>query len=312
MTLASFAHASDIEDAMRHLTANVDLKVHWTPRGTVTEFYNTGLKHYFRTADAAEVTAIQQGAAGPGWQLTGDDFMSWTASFKPPNSLPVCRFYAAGPNSHFYTIDAAECEAVKRDPGWKYEGVAFYALAPTNGQCGSEYRAVYRLYNDGFVRNDSNHKFTTSLTTYQTMQAATPKWTGEGTVMCAPLPTTADQQKTELLLGGSGVWTVGPYRFGNTTYTDILRFIDLYQSPSTGTIYAQGINKYGAGYPILGGYTASNGKWLILSSYTSSGGYPYDVYEVTIAPAFFMSGCYYFWSSSTASLGPCTSITGHL
>ena len=40
--------------------------------------------------------------------------------------MPVCRFYAKGPNSHFYTAEAVECAAVKNDPGWTFEGIAYY------------------------------------------------------------------------------------------------------------------------------------------------------------------------------------------
>jgi len=44
---------------------------------------------------------------------------------------PVCRFYgvpAGGPNSHFFTASAAECDLVKRSGGWFYEGIGFYIL----------------------------------------------------------------------------------------------------------------------------------------------------------------------------------------
>ena len=41
----------------------------------------------------------------------------------------VCRFFGTpnvGPNSHFYTADAAECAKVKTYPAWTFEGIAFY------------------------------------------------------------------------------------------------------------------------------------------------------------------------------------------
>ncbi len=158
--------------------------------GTVVEFYNETLKHYFRTAEPAEVTAILNGAAGPGWIRTFDDFPAWTEGGpRPSTALPVCRFYAAGPNSHFFTSDDAECAQVRLDPGWHYEGIAFYVAAKDSaGACGIDYAPIYRAYNNRFAFNDSNHRFTTSQTVYQQMIAQ--GWAGEGIVMCVPSPPT--------------------------------------------------------------------------------------------------------------------------
>ncbi|MBK9607470.1 MAG: hypothetical protein IPO58_13990 [Betaproteobacteria bacterium] len=52
--------------------------------GTVVEFYNTGLNHYFVTADPNEAAAIDNGAAGPGWGRTGLTFKSGG-----PNRVPL-------------------------------------------------------------------------------------------------------------------------------------------------------------------------------------------------------------------------------
>lgn len=301
LSTLAFAQQAPMTDALHEWAgAESALKVHLSPRGTVTEFFNTTLKHYFRTGDPGEVAAIQNGSAGPGWTLTNDNFMAWTADFRPVNGLPVCRFYAAGPNSHFYTIDAAECDFVKKDPGWKYEGVAFYALAPTNGQCSAaDYRPVYRLYNDRFAFNDSNHKFTTSATVYQSMQTASPPWKGEGIVMCAPLPTTMDQQRTEQLIGGT--WVI-PYRFGLTNYVDNLSFFDVIQG-SDGSALAAGVNKFNRA--AVGQWFPDLGAWLALATYSASGGYPYDAYKFVSVGTNTISGCYYFLLSSSSSTAGC-------
>jgi hypothetical protein len=94
------------------------------------EFYNIDLQHYFVTAVAAEATAIDNGSAGPGWVRTGASYEvlggpTTSFLFNDPKALlaasPVCRFYGTpgiGPNSHFYTADANECNIVKQDPGW--------------------------------------------------------------------------------------------------------------------------------------------------------------------------------------------------
>ena len=155
----------------------------------VVEFHNTQLDHYFMAAGPGEIQGILNGAAGPGWELTGQAFKAWLtapsdASF---GAVPVCRFYgtpAGGPNSHFFTAEPGECDAVKRNGGWFYEGIGFYIRpVDSNGACPAGYLQVQRAYNNGFPRNDSNHRFSTSDSTMRAMAAQ--GWTVEGAVMCA-------------------------------------------------------------------------------------------------------------------------------
>jgi len=166
------------------------------PTATVVEFYNTALHHYFVTASADEASAIDHGSAGEGWIRTGGRFSAFATEGGDVDLLAVCRFYGStaldpatglrrGPNSHFYTSDAAECAQVKLDPGWTYEGIAFYIRAAAAQGCGSSDQKVYRSYNNGWVRNDSNHRYTTDLTVQQKMPAQ--GYAPEGVVMCAPL-----------------------------------------------------------------------------------------------------------------------------
>ena len=154
----------------------------------VVEFFNTILGHYFISGGAGEIGSVDKGGAGPGWQRTGFGFRAYIPeSGVPAGALPVCRFYGTpgrGPNSHFYTVRADECAQVKTDPGWTYEGTAFYLFAPVNGQCASAQQAVYRVYNNRFPQNDSNHRYTTDSRVYAQMQ--TQGWAAEGTVFCAP------------------------------------------------------------------------------------------------------------------------------
>ena len=154
------------------------------------EFYNTILGHYFMAAGTDEIAAIAAGSAGPGWQLTGQSFKVWPASSSPPASagaVPVCRFYGGlngGPNSHFFTAQASECALVKQQGGWYYEGIGFQIHpVDASGQCPTGYLQVNRAYNNGFVHNDSNHRYSTSDSTMRDMGQA--GWTVEGTVMCA-------------------------------------------------------------------------------------------------------------------------------
>lgn len=168
-----------ILDATRTLTAVAALK----PYVLVYEYFNVDLIHFFRTASAAESSSVLTGGAGDGWRDTQDYFLAWRDASQ--GAVPVCRFYGTpgiGPNSHFYTADASECATVKKDRGWTYEGIAYYVKLPVNKVCPSGTTPVYRLYNDRWMYNDSNHRFTTDQSEVQDLVKA--NWSYEGVVMC--------------------------------------------------------------------------------------------------------------------------------
>jgi hypothetical protein len=165
----------------------VDVHVPFATQGTeilAYEFFNTGLGHYFLSTAPSETAGILAGAAGPGWELTGQSFKAWltlpTDTFG--NVGPVCRFYGRGPNSHFFTAEPSECELVKRDPGWFYEGIGLYERRVGAG-CPPGTLQVNRAYNNRFAQNDSNHRFSTSDSTMADM--ARVGWIVEGAMMCA-------------------------------------------------------------------------------------------------------------------------------
>jgi uncharacterized protein (DUF1800 family) len=158
------------------------------PTGTAVEYFNTILGHYFITADPLEMASVEGGGAGPGWQRTGGEFGVFRAPSDAAGLSPVCRFYGTpgvGPNSHFYTADPAECESVKESIGWSYEGIAFYIALPASGQCAAGTTPVFRSYNNGYARNDSNHRFTVDPTVFA--HSASFGYEPEGVAMCAPL-----------------------------------------------------------------------------------------------------------------------------
>ncbi len=157
------------------------------PDAMVVEFFNGILGHYFITASASEATGIDNGLAGPGWSRTGQTFKAWKSG-PMPNASPVCRFYgnqaAGGPNSHFFTVVAQECAAVRTDPGWTLETTSAYWIVQPGAACPSFTLPVYRAYNNGYLNHDSNHRFTTDFATFNAM--GTQGWIKEGVVMCAP------------------------------------------------------------------------------------------------------------------------------
>jgi hypothetical protein len=164
----------------------------------VVEYYANTTGHYFLTAGPSDITGLDPGTLT--WKRTGQGFKAWLRrSDAPAAAVPVCRFYAGGPNSHFYTGVAADCEALKSLEalqrseasakgmsflGWQFEQIAFYALVPVNGQCPGDTYPVYRAYNQRGIYNDSNHRFMADWLERSAMFAA--GWADEGPAFCSP------------------------------------------------------------------------------------------------------------------------------
>lgn len=192
------------------------------PDSQAVEYFNTGTGHYFVTAGAGEALGIDAGAAGPGWVRTGRSFQAWLSSASAPSDAqPVCRFYSTMANSHFYTANADECQALKAAAdqelaatgtvkGWSYEGTAFYIETPQDGQCPAGTTAIDRVYNDGFATGEgSNHRFVDDDALAQLM--VDRQWVPEGAAFCAQAKATgteADLAPTATRFDSlAGTWT---------------------------------------------------------------------------------------------------------
>jgi serine protease len=101
--------------------------------------------------------------------------------------LPVCRFFGTpgvGPNSHFYTAYANECDAVRKDAHWVEEGVTFRAMLPQDGRCADGDDTVLRLWSAGTNVTQTRHRYVVDPSIAAAMKAA--GWVLEGPVFCAP------------------------------------------------------------------------------------------------------------------------------
>jgi len=146
----------------------------------VVEYYNPYLDHYFITAQPAEIAYIDSVLYGS-FQRTGLYFYAYLSPIiAPPDSRPVCRFFAAGLiNSHFFTANGSECAFVLTHwPGtWFLETPAsFYIQVPDfRGNCPDGTLPVYRFFNN---RNDANHRYTVDLSVRRAM--LNRSWVPEG------------------------------------------------------------------------------------------------------------------------------------
>jgi hypothetical protein len=156
---------------------------------TVLELYNARLNHYFLTLDPAEYDHLVNDP-GSAWFPTGQGFKVFPQppSNNPGSVAPVCRFDAyrrGGPASAFFTVAGAECELTKANGYWRYRGTPWYIQQPfgTPQQCPAGYLGVNRAYNQGHIRNDPSHRYTTSDSAMHEMERQ--GWIYEGMTMCA-------------------------------------------------------------------------------------------------------------------------------
>ena len=159
-----------------NLELSADERIAW-------EFYNQSRDHYFITTELAEAAMLDAGVVVPGWQRTQFNFKVRPVGDSRGDA--ACRFYGTpgiSLNSHFYTINAAECAIVKADPSWLYEGLAFNADAPVAGDCPPDRVPVTRLYNNGGT-GEVSHRYVTSHS--EVRELGQRGWIVEGPVFCA-------------------------------------------------------------------------------------------------------------------------------
>lgn len=162
----------------------------------LVEFYNTVVDYYFITSRSNDMALL-------------DSLESWT---RTGNVIPVYSTQAAGTQginryyfdrvarnssrgSHFYTLVASEKAALsalnpgnRQQPGLPFaEGVDSYAFPPAvegvGGRCAAGQAPVYRLFRGSAnFPDDPNHRFTSSLNTYNAFRAQ--GWDGEGVKFC--------------------------------------------------------------------------------------------------------------------------------
>lgn len=158
------------------------------PTVGLIEYYHSSFDHYFVTYLPNEIAGLDGGSI-KGWTRTGRRLSAWSAPVT--DSSPVCRFFsdkAAPKSSHFYTSFEFECDKVKGDGYWSFEGEVFHVGLPdANGTCSPGLVPVYRLYNDA-MSGASNHRFTTDpiLRSIMIARGWVPEGMGPGVTMCVP------------------------------------------------------------------------------------------------------------------------------
>lgn len=159
---------------------------------TAVEYFHAGFGHYFITTSPSEIAALDADSEN-GWNRTGLSFATFPLDL--PHVARVCRFWSgqrfAPKSSHFYTPWASECEKVKANPDWQFEGEVFGMWLPLSyGGCEPGTVPVYRLYNGG-NGGAPNHRYTTSrmISSMMIARGWIPEGTGAAGVSgCVPEP----------------------------------------------------------------------------------------------------------------------------
>ncbi len=267
----------------------------------VIEYFHAGFGHYFITGSAAEAAALDAGKL-TGWVRTGQTFKAHSSESSGDST--VCRFFStsfAPKSSHFYTPYASECDTVKLNPNWQYEGTAFYIQAPApSGVCPIGTEKVFRLYNNG-KGGAPNHRYTTSTSTRAQMIGE--GWVSEGpgadgVGFCAEVSggggAPSDSEQTRKMLGGT--WTF-VYVSNFVLYQDAFVFSSVISDPGSATpYYAQGLNRYGL--PTTAGYNTSTAQMELRSPFPLAAT-DYFAYQYTSDNS--VSGCYFFLPTSSST-----------
>jgi hypothetical protein len=222
---------------------------------TAIEYHHAAFDHYFIAIDPAEINALDTGFFA-GWTRTGYAFDVYASA--AAGLSPVCRFFSTSfgaKSSHFYTPNPVECDGVKLNPDWQYEGIKLYAPIPAgDGTCPTGTRAVYRMYNQG-QGGAPNHRFTTELAVRATMLANGWVKEGDGPIgvsFCSPQPAVVPSS-------AAGIYT------GTTSLNEIVRaivvddgrYFILYSSP--GSTNDSGV-WYGNATTANGTFATTDGK----------------------------------------------------
>jgi hypothetical protein len=155
--------------------ASLFVSVHATataPNIEVIEYVSKGAEHYFMTGSADEKRLLDSYPAL--YSKTGRGFSAWSSSAvsKPAEAVAVQRFYVPSVASHVFTSRANEIELLRSYPASKFsfgfvdEGVAFFAVAPSEDRCASGMKAIYRAFNN---RSDANHRYSNDVKLQATM-----------------------------------------------------------------------------------------------------------------------------------------------
>lgn len=183
---------------------------------TVVEYYNSAVDAHFLTGRDNEKQLLD---ANSSFRRTGMTFEAAAQASAPASLTKICRFYISitSPyvSSHFYGRQGIDCESLlaAAPVGFSYEGYDFAVAQPVGGVCPVGTTLIYRGFRIASGGKTSNHRYTSSQTSYAAAAAA--GYIGEGVAFWAP-------SATDITPVGSGFSDcIADLKVGDTYVTEI-------------------------------------------------------------------------------------------
>ncbi len=101
-----------------------------------------------------------------------DESFDYHIAVQKLSTNALCRFYSDAYKGHFYTASTSECQLVKSDQNWNYEGVAYRSASSVEANA----TPVYRFWSESY----KHHFYTASQTERDAVIANDPNWSYEG------------------------------------------------------------------------------------------------------------------------------------
>jgi len=133
----------------------------------VYRFWSPVYQGHFFTASLSERNSVITSYPGV-WKYEKVAYYAFTT--QQPGTVPVFRFWSASKNSHFYTADPAQRDAVIRlyKGIWSYEKIAYYVYPASSTVAGTS--TIYRFWSDAY----QHHFYTASASEKATIQRTYP------------------------------------------------------------------------------------------------------------------------------------------
>jgi len=177
------------------------------PTSIVTEYASPTSGDFFHSADGIENRLLADGLFGETWRKTLQFWRVWDSPGVGRQAM--CRFASSDEQAigtHFYTAAVDECDALKSDPRWLYEGEAYYVAMPdASGRCPDGTESLYRLYDD--TRGAPFHRYTTDASIKAGMKNGGWKAEGagaDGVFACVPPLASAAAASAPALIADDG------------------------------------------------------------------------------------------------------------
>ena len=202
------------------VSLNASAAIPASEQAVAVEFYHAVFDHYFITADAKEINDLDTGVH-KGWTRTGYRFAVIKGGSSFAGTSPVCRFYSATLDTHFYSAKKSECDDVKEKFSnvWTFEAdevFRAFVVDPATGVCGADTTPTYRLYNN---RPDANHRYSDQISVFVFMKGKNYVPEGDGSpalpvVFCTPsggdvVPTASEAAPSCTVTANSSTPAVG-------------------------------------------------------------------------------------------------------